>query len=407
MSEVQVKENETQAEETQTEGHDEAVKSILDAVEARVDSGLEKKTDEIKKEMNEQVKAWQARHDAATTKSVVEFDNERFDAWAKSVKGGSKDTFSLEIKDLGAFIKSVPADMGVGDNYTGTIALSELDPMISRDPQRSPFIEELVSVGTMNAPIDTWIETTDETGTVLPVSELAAIPRKDYDFAESSANAKKIGVLAKYSKEMADDLPNVLSEVRNFLLADLRREVDRQILAGDGTVTSSEGELRGILEYATAFNAGDFAGTVVDANHFDVIETAASQVITGLHTPTNVVVHPTDASKMNLSKSHDGHYVMPPFITAGGATVSGLRVVVNTGITAGNFLVGDFSKSTVKYRQGIQVELSNSDSDDFARDRFSIKATTRLAHRVRGNDTGAFVEGAFATAIAALDADAS
>ena len=407
MSEVQVKENETQAEETQTEGHDEAVKSILDAVEARVDAGLEKKTNEIKKEMNEQVKAWQSRHDATTTKSVVEFDNERFDAWAKSVKGGSKDTFSLEIKDLGAFIKSVPADMGVGDNYTGTIALSELDPMISRDPQRSPFIEELVSVGTMNAPIDTWIETTDETGTVLPVSELAEIPQKDYDFAESSANAKKIGVLAKYSKEMADDLPNVLSEVRNFLLADLRREVDRQILAGDGTVTSSEGELRGILEYATAFNAGDLAGTVIQPNNFDVVEAAATQVLVGLHNPNIVVVHPVDAAKMNLSKAEDGHYVMPPFITAGGATVSGLRVVVNTGITAGDFLVGDFSKSTVKYRQGIQVELSNSDSDDFSKDRFTVKATTRLAHRVRGNDSGAFVTGAFATAIAALDADAS
>jgi HK97 family phage major capsid protein len=296
--------------------------------------------------------------------------------------------------------------MGVGDNYTGDVALTEIDPMISRDPQRQPFIEQLVSVGTINSPIDLWIENTDSTGEVLPVSELAEIPRKDYDFAESTANAKKIGVLAKYSKEMADDLPNVLSEVRNYLIADLRKEVDRQILAGTGTVTSSEGELRGILEYATAFDAGDLAGTVIQPNNFDVIEAAATQVLVGLHTPNYVVVHPVDSAKMNLSKAEDGHYVMPPFITAGGATVSGLRVIVNTGIAAGSFLVGDFSKSTVKYRQGIQVELSNSDSDDFAKDRFSIKATTRLVHRVRGNDSEAFVTGTFTGAIAALDADA-
>jgi HK97 family phage major capsid protein len=397
MSEV-----ETTVDET-VETQDEAVKTILDAVEAKVTAGLEVKTVEIKKEVNDAIKAFESRQ-TGNKKTVVEFDGKGFEAWAKSVKGGAQGSFSLEIKDLGAFLKSVPGDMGVGDNFTGTVALSELDPVISRDPQRQPFIEQLVSVGTMSSPIDTWIETTDETGNVLPVAELAAIPQKDYDFAESTANAKKIGVLAKYSKEMADDLPNVLSEVRNFLLADLRREVDRQILAGTGTVTASDGELRGIIPYATAFSAGALAGSVIEPNRFDVVEAAATQVLVALHNPNYVVVNPVDAALMNLSKADDGHYVMPPFITAGGATVSGLRVIINTAITAGNFLVGDFSKSTVKYRQGVQVELSNSDSDDFARDRFTIKATTRLAHRVRGNDAGAFVYGAFATAIAALDA---
>lgn len=400
MSEV-----ETTVETTpEVETTDEAVKTVLEAVDARIATGLEKSVAVIKSELNEQVTKFMDSQKGATTKTVVSFDQKAFDSWAKGIKAGTKGDFSFEIKDLGAFLKSTAGDMGVGDNYTGNVALSELDSVISRDPQRSPFIEELVSVGTMSAPIDTWIETTDETGTPLPVSELALIPQKDYEFAESTANAKKIGVLAKYSKEMADDLPNVLSEVRNFLVADLRREVDRQILAGTGTVTSPDGELRGILPYATTFAAGDLANSVIEPNRFDVIEAAATQVLVGLHTPNIVCVHPTDAALMNLSKAEDGHYVMPPFITAGGATVSGLRVVVNTAITAGTFLVGDFSKSTVKYRQGLTVELSNSDADDFSRDRFTIKATVRLAHRVRANDSGAFVTGSFATAIIALEA---
>jgi HK97 family phage major capsid protein len=386
------------------ETQDEAVKSILDAVSARVEAGLETKTAEIKRELNEQVKAWGEKNAPTKSKTVVEFDSKAFDAWSKAVKGGSKGDFEMEIKDLGMFLKSTAADMAVADNFTGVVAISELDPVISRDPQRQPFIEQLVSVGTMSAPIDTWIETTNETGNPLPVAELAAIPQKDYEFAESTANAKKIAVLAKYSKEMADDLPNVLSEVRNFLLSDLRREVDRQILAGNGTVTSSEGELKGILGYATSFAAGALADSVIEPNNFDVIEAAATQVIVGLHTPNIVVVHPTDVAKMNLSKADDGHYVMPPFITAGGATVSGVRVVSNTAITPGDFLIGDFSRSTVKYRQGVTVELSNSDADDFSRDRFTIKTTVRLAHRVRANDSQAFVKGTFATAIAALDA---
>lgn len=398
MSEVEKVDVAVETEETQ----DEAVKSILDAVSARVEAGLETKTAEIKKELNEQVTKWT---DAQTAKGnsakAVEFDSKAFDAWSKTVKGGNRSDFSFEIKDVAKFLstKSTPADMGVGDNYTGTVALTELDSVVSRDPQRTPFIESLVSVGTISAPIDTWIETTDETGAPLPVAELALIPKKDYDFAESTRPVRKIGVHAKYSKEMADDLPNLVNEVRNFLLADLRREVDGQILTGDGLGEN----LTGILENATTYAAGAFADTVVDANQFDVIETAASQVITGLHTPTDVIVHPTDASKMNLTKATDGHYVMPPFITAGGATVSGLRVVVNTGITAGTFLVGDFSKCSVKYRQGVTVEMTNSDQDDFVRDRFTVKATVRLVARVRANDYGAFVDGSFATAMAALE----
>jgi HK97 family phage major capsid protein len=380
---------------------EEAVKSILEAVEARVNAGLETKTAEIKKELNEQVKAWEAKQTGAR-KSAVSFDGKAFDAWAKTVKSGSKGEFSFEIKDLGAFIKSTAGDMGVGDNYDGTVALSELDSMVSRDPQRAPFIEELVSVGTISAPIDTWIETTDETGAPLTVAELAEIPQKEWEFTEKTAPVRKVGVYSKYSKEMADDLPNLINEVRNFLVADLRRAVDEQILAGDGTGE----DLKGILEYATAYSAGAFAGTVKSANHFDVVETAASQVLTALHNPNYVIVHPTDAAKMNLAKDDNGAYVMPPFITAGGATVSGLRVVVNTGIDAGTFLVGDFTKSSVKYRQGLTVEMSNSDGSDFVRDRFTVKATVRLVHRIRDNDVAAFVTGSFATAIAALD-DAS
>lgn len=398
MSEVEQKEVET-TEEVVEETQDEAVKSILDAVDARINSGLETKTVEIKKEVNEAISKF-AQKQNAETKKVVEFDAKAFDSWSKSVKGGAKGDFSFEIKDIEAFLTTkAVADMGTGNLVDGNVALSELDSEVSRTPQRSPFIEQLVSVGTISAPIDVWIETTGEEGTPLPVAELALIPQKDYDFVESSMPVRKVGVHAKYSKEMADDLPNLVNEVRNFLISDLRRAVDNQILAGAGTGEN----LKGILGYATAYAAGDFAETVVDANRFDVIETAASQVLTALHNPTDVVVHPTDAAKMNLSKADDGHYVMPPFITAGGATISGLRVVVNTGITAGTFLVGDFSKSSVKYRQGLTVEMTNTDQDDFVKDRFTVKATTRLVHRVRANDAGAFVTGTFAAAIAALD----
>lgn len=377
---------------------DEAVKSILKSIDQKIKVAVE----EAKAEMDAEVKKWQSKQTKEVKKTASLNDlieNDKVVEFTKSVKK-QQGSVMLELKDFDFRSKSVPADMGVGDNYDGTVALSELDPMVSREPQREPFIEQLVTVGTINSPIDVWIETTDEEGNPLPVAELAEIPQKDYDFKENSAQVRKIGVHAKYSAEMAEDLPNLIGEVRNFLISDLRRVVDTQILTGNGLNEN----LTGILENATAYSTGSFAGTIINANRFDVIETAVTQVLVAHHNPNFVVVHPVDKAKMNLAKAGDGHYVMPPFIASSGQVVSGVRVISNTGITAGTFLVGDFSKSSVKYRRGLTVELTNTDQDDFVKDRFTVKATVRLVHRVRENDYEAFVTGNFDTAISALEA---
>lgn len=373
---------------------DEAVKSIIGTLETKIKSEI----GAIEKKMDEQVKKFADKRASARKKTLLEaIETPELKDFLKSVKE-RQGSVSIDIKEVD-FSQKAADDMSIDGNYTGTVALSELDPVVSRDPKREPFIEQLVSVGRINAPIDTWIETTAEDGAPLPVAELALIPQKDYDFAERTAAVKKMGVHSKYSSEMSEDLPNLVSEIRNFLVGDLRRVVDTQILTGDG-----EGEnLTGIIENATAYSAGAFAATIANPNRFDVIETAKNQVVVGLHRPNYVVLHPTDATKMNLSKGTDGHYVMPPFINADGQVISGIRVITNTGITEGNFLIGDFSKSSVKYKKGLTVEVSNTDQDDFVRDRITVRALVRLVHRVRANDYGAFVYGNFDTAIAALD----
>jgi HK97 family phage major capsid protein len=375
----------------------EAAQKVLEKLNGRISQTF----NDMKKEFDEKLSEWKEKNVRTEAKSASIddlVDNKKLKDFASHMKD-EKGSLMLELKDFDFRAKSVPGDISVADNYDGTVALSQLDPAISRAPQRQPFIEQLVSVGTINSPLDVWIETTGQDGEPAPVAELALIPQKDYDFTEKSAPVKKIGVHAKYSAEMAEDLPNVLSEVRNFLIADLRRVVDTQILTGDGTGEN----LTGILENAVEYSAGGFAGTVLEANRFDVIETAVNQVLVGLHDPDYIVVHPTDRSKMNLTKGTDGHYVLPPFISADGLVVSGVRVIANTGITAGTFLVGDFRKSSVKYRRGLTVEFTNSDQDDFVRDRFTVKATVRVVQRVRENDYEAFVTGNFDTAIAALE----
>ncbi len=381
----------------------QAVKAIV----ASLDKSIDSKIVDVQKSLDDKVEKFFAKVESkikglGNSKNVLQnaFDNDKYKDWSKTVKAGKKADLVVEIKDFDFRQKaSVAADMSVEGNVDATVALSELDSMVSRDPQRQPFIEQLVSVGSISKEYDSWIETTDESGDPLPVAELAEMSQKDYSFTERSSKVKKIGVYTKYSSEMAEDLPSLVSEIRNFLIADLRRVVDTQILSGDG----ADENLTGILQNAVAFAAGSLANAVDTPNNFDVIRAAVNQVIVGLHLPNYVVLHPTDVAAMELSKDANGQYVLPPFSTANGAIIAGVRVIQNTGITAGTFLVGDFSKSSVKYKRGLTVEMSNSDQDDFVKDRFTVKASVRLVHRVRQNDYAAYVTGSFATAKAALD----
>jgi HK97 family phage major capsid protein len=373
-------------EELEEDEQDDVIEDIKKSIKEMISEEVEG----VKTYLDEEVKKFAPKSEK--TKTLVE--DEAFVKALQDISGKKKTNAEVNV-----MVKTA-ADMSLVSNLDGTVTITDIDTEVSRDPQRQPFIEQLVSVGTIDGMYDLWVETVDETGDPLPKAELAELPQKDYEFEEFTAKVEKIGVYSKYSAEMAADASNLVNEVRNFLLADLREKVDSQILTGDG----QSNDLKGIIhtDHYTAYSAGDFADTVSAPNRFDVIETAANQVVVGLHTPNYVVLHPTDVSKMRLSKGDDDHYVMPPFSTQNGMNISGLRVIANTGITAGNFLVGDFTKSSVKYRQGITLAITNTDEDDFQRDRFTVRALVRLVHRVRGNDKGAFVYGNFDTAIAAL-----
>ncbi len=82
--------------------------------------------------------------------------------------------------------------------------------------------------------------------------------------------------------------------------------------------------------------------------------------------------------------------------------LAGLIVVTSTNIAPDTFLVGDMSKSQVRIRENMTLQVGYV-NDDFQRNMVTILAEMRAAHYVKGNQVDAFVTGDFTTAIAALD----
>jgi HK97 family phage major capsid protein len=128
---------------------------------------------------------------------------------------------------------------------------------------------------------------------------------------------------------------------------------------------------------------------------------AVAQIAAANFTADTAVVNPADFYAMQLVKDAEGRYLLPPFSTADGMMVAGLRIVANNGVTVGDFLVGDFKKDNLAIREDVNIQIGYV-NDDFTKNLVTILAEMRAVNYIKTNHLNAFVQGTFSTAITAL-----
>lgn len=307
----------------------------------------------------------------------------------KAMKDNSSGSVRIAFKAAGT--------MALSTNVTGQIPQAERETGITRIVRRNPFILELVNVGSIMSNVWEWVEQKNLDGGAAMTAEGAAKSQADFDLVLASATVKKVTAYIKVTKEMLDDVALMRSEIDQELTELINLKIDEQLLSGAG----SGNNLTGIITNATAWAAGAFALSIPTPTKWDVLRTAINQVRVNLFEPTYIVMHPTDVTSMELSKDSTGQYIMPPFAAVDGSIVSGIRVVANTGVTIDKFLVGDFNKAGVRFREGLTINVGY-ENDDFTKNLVTILAEARLVQRVKSNHYGAFVYGDFSDAVTAL-----
>ena len=307
----------------------------------------------------------------------------------KAMKEKSGASVQITLKAAGT--------MALSTNVTGQVPQAERESGITRIVKRNPFILQLVNVGTIMSNVWEWVEQKNLDGGSAMTAEGAAKSQADFDLVVASANVKKVTAYIKVTKEMLDDVELMRSEIDQELTELINLKIDDQLLNGTGLTVN----LTGITTNATAWAAGVFALAIPSPSKWDVLRTAINQVRVNLFEPNYIVMHPSDVTAMELSKDSTGQYIMPPFAALDGTIVSGIRVIANTGVTIDKFLVGDFSKSGVRFKEGLTINVGY-ENDDFTKNLVTILAEARLVHRVKSNHYGAFVYGDFSDAITAL-----
>lgn len=320
-----------------------------------------------------------------TLKSVLESKKEQLSAMKD--KSGASVNFTL--KAAGTMAEST--------NITGIIPQGQREAGITRTVRRRTYLLNLVNVGTIMSNLWEWVEQKNPDGGAAMTAEGALKSQADFDLVLASASVKKVTAFIKVTKEMLDDVELLRSEIDQELTELINLKIDDQILSGSG----SGANLTGITTNATAWSAGAFAGAVPSPTNADALRVAINQVRVAQFEPNYIVMHPTDVTKMELVKDSTGQYVLPPFTSVDGTVVSGIPVIANTGMTIDKFLVGDFTKSGVRFKEGLTINVGY-ENDDFTKNLVTILAEARLVHRVKSNHYGAFVYGDFSDAITAL-----
>ena len=370
------------------------LKSELDSLK-----GLEEKSQEIEKAIAKFEGRIEAMSEKAITPAVEKL----------SVSQSLMKTYADNIEAIkGAVEKGGKINLDVKtttitNDYTGDYALTDFDSQVDRVVNKRYGILENVNSGATSGKFVTYVQQTASTRTEW-TAEGDAKRQGEPQWSEISEEVKKIASYVKVSKEMLEDLSFIRAEIDNDLMEQVRVGIEQALLTGTGTGAEIKGLLTTSMGLPT-FGAGTFALAVQDANISDLMRVVKAQIEGANHTPTHIVLNPEDIAKLQLTKASDGAYTYPMFLPTqsgdGEMIIAGMRVISSTYMTADNYLVGDFSKVNVRFRNNIAMSVG-LDQDDFTKNMVTILAEARLVSYVKNNQKPAFVYGDIATDVALI-----
>jgi len=359
----------------------EIVKSEVSGMATKLNERLDAMEVANKKQFNSQKKV--------TFKSALKeaLDNGAVDGIAK----GNSRSASFELK----------ADMTVAADFTGEVIPADRVPGYKFDPTRPVHVRQLLATGSTQSDVVRYVKESGYSNGAAATAEGATLGQSDFDMTAADANVRKIGTYFRISEEMLADTPQLTSYLSARAPEKLLEVEDAQILNGSGSGANLSGIITDAADFDVSSN-GAFYHSVESANEFDVIVAALNQLSLLNYNADCIMLNPTDFNKILLLKDSTNKYLKDQVYNGLQPSFSGVKVIQNTAIAAGTFLIGNFGVGTQLWvRQGVNVEFFREDGTN-VRDGF---VTVRVSERVALTNylPNAFVNGTFSTAIAALE----
>lgn len=239
---------------------------------------------------------------------------------------------------------------------------------------RRMTVRDLLMPGQTTSNLIEYVKEKGFTNNAAPQVETEAKGQSDIQLELKQSPVRTIAHFMIASKQILDDAPAVRSLIDTRLRYGLRLEEEDQLLNGDGTGVN----LDGLINNSTAYSS-PMAGSVTDEQYIDVLRQAMLQAFMAEWPATGHILHPADWARIELTKDADGRYIFANPLSLAGPVMWGIPVVQTQSMRETKFLTGAFVPAAQIFdRQGVTVEISTEDSDNFRKNLITIRAEQRL-----------------------------
>jgi HK97 family phage major capsid protein len=241
---------------------------------------------------------------------------------------------------------------------------------------------DLIPIGTTDGNLVPYTQESGDLDTgAQETAEGDVKPEGDVTFTDAQALVQTIASWQKIQKQALADYAAIQSMIDFRLRYTVMRRLERQILSGDGTGTN----LTGILNTSGIGSVDPDSGLPVS----ELVLTAITNIYIVGAEANGIVMYPSDwqtalTQKAQLSPGPppvgSGDYVGGGPFMNNPLVMWGVPVLPSPAIPSGKALVGDFAiGAQLLIREGVNVVLSDSDQDDFIRNRVTMLGEMRAA----------------------------
>jgi len=335
--------------------------------EAQDNSKLGRENSEVMKSLNEKCAELQERMLEVEQKGKAKGESEpkltAGQAFVKSdgfsaFKGGSAAKARVELKNtvIGSDATVAPNRLsGVVDGAYRNLRVADVIPSGNTGSNSIEYTRENVFT---NAAAET--------------AEGGAKPESSVTYSLESAPVATIAHWIKLSKQVMDDAPQIASHVDGRMRYGVQYRLDSQIINGTGVGSN----IGGILK------SGNFTvfTPVASSIALENIRRALTLVKLADYLPTAIMLNPADCEAIDLDKATDGHFRAADPRTGSPMTLWGYPVIETNAVPAGKFITGALDMALQLWnRQGVTVDLSESNEDDFTNNLVTLRAESRHA----------------------------
>lgn len=282
----------------------------------------------------------------------------------KAFAGGHANKARVEVKNtsVGSNVTVAPdRKPGVVAGLSKPMTLEAFLPSMPTSSNAVEFVRE--NVFTNNA---------------AETAEAGAKPESSITFTLVNQPVSTVAHWLKISRQLAADNAALAAYVNTRLTYGVNLRVEMQLVNGDGSAPNINGFMHSGNFTAHGYADADLGSTL---KKLVLIRKMIADCWNAGAPAEAIVLNPIDwaAIEIDLITTQAGH-TLYSVTDAGQPRLFGVPVIQTIGMTADNFAVGAFSQALTKYdREGVIVELSDSDGDNFTKNLITVRAERRLA----------------------------